>query len=242
MLKFVLIIYKSFTYVENFKFFSYCLDVYGLLRCFCQKGNSKFGIVLDQPARPAGQEDVIALTAPKMDTVRVGFIGLGMRGPGAVKRFTYLEGVKIVALCDIHPERVEAAQQILKKAGLPEAVGYSGTEEAWKQLCDREDIDLVYICTDWKRHTPMAVYAMEHGKHVACEVPIAMTVAECWELVNTSEKTRKHCMMLENCCYDFFEMATLNMAQKGVLGEIVHAGLHPRFAFSEFYGSERRGI
>ena len=180
-------------------------------------------IVLDQPARPAGQEDVIALTAPKMDTVRVGFIGLGMRGPGAVKRFTYLEGVKIVALCDIHPERVEAAQQILKKAGLPEAVGYSGTEEAWKQLCDREDIDLVYICTDWKRHTPMAVYAMEHGKHVACEVPIAMTVAECWELVNTSEKTRKHCMMLENCCYDFFEMATLNMAQKGVLGEIVHA-------------------
>ena len=91
-------------------------------------------IVLDQPARPAGQEDVIALTAPKMDTVRVGFIGLGMRGPGAVKRFTYLEGVKIVALCDIHPERVEAAQQILKKAGLPEAVGYSGTGEALEKI------------------------------------------------------------------------------------------------------------
>ena len=199
-------------------------------------------IVLDQPARPAGQEDVIALTAPKMDTVRVGFIGLGMRGPGAVKRFTYLEGVKIVALCDIHPERVEAAQQILKKAGLPEAVGYSGTEEAWKQLCDREDIDLVYICTDWKRHSPMAVYAMEHGKHVACEVPIAMTVAECWELVNTSEKTRKHCMMLENCCYDPFALTTLEMARQGVLGEIMHVeGAYIHDLRSMYFAEESEG-
>lgn len=180
-------------------------------------------IVLPAPERPAGQTDVIGLTAPKMDTVRVGFIGLGMRGPGAVQRFTYLDGVKIVALCDIHPERVKSTQKILTAKGLPEAAEYAGSEDAWKQLCERDDIDLVYICTDWNTHTPMALYAMEHGKHVACEVPIATTVDECWQLVNMSEKTRKHCMMLENCCYDFFEMATLNMAQKGVLGEIVHA-------------------
>jgi len=180
-------------------------------------------IVLPAPERPAGQEDVIALTAPKLDTVRVGFIGLGMRGPGAVERYTHLEGAKIVALCDIHPDRVEKCQEILKKAGLPEAAGYSGDTVVWKQLCERDDIDLVYICTDWKNHTPMAVYAMEQGKHVACEVPIAISVNECWQLVNTAEKTRKHCMMLENCCYDFFEMTTLNMAQHGLLGEIVHA-------------------
>lgn len=180
-------------------------------------------IVLPAPERPAGQEDVIALTAPKLDTVRVGFIGLGMRGPGAVERYTHLEGIKIVALCDIHPDRVEKCQEILKKAGLPEAAGYSGDTVVWKQLCERDDIDLVYICTDWKNHTPMAVYAMEQGKHVACEVPIAISVDECWQLVNTAEKTRKHCMMLENCCYDFFEMTTLNMAQHGLLGEIVHA-------------------
>lgn len=180
-------------------------------------------IVLSAPERPAGQTDVIGLTAPKMDTVRVGFIGLGMRGPGAVERFTYLEGVKIVALCDIHPDRVEAAQKIVTDAGMLQPAGYSGSEDAWKQLCDRDDIDLVYICSDWKHHTPMALYAMEHGKHVACEVPITTTVEECWQLVDMSEKTRKHCMMLENCCYDFYEMATLNMAQKGVLGELVHA-------------------
>ncbi len=183
----------------------------------------KTPIVLKSPKRIAGQQSVIGLTAPKLDTVRIGFIGLGQRGTGAIKRYINIEGVKIVALCDIRASKVENAQQILKKAGLPQAVSYSGNEDVWKKLCERGDIDLIYICTDWKMHTPMAVYAMEHGKHVACEVPIATTVDECWQLVNTSEKTRKHCMMLENCCYDFIELTALNMAQKGVFGEIVHA-------------------
>ncbi len=90
-------------------------------------------------------------------------------------------------------------------------------------MCESKDIDLVYIATPWKLHTPMAVYAMNHGKHAASEVPIAVTVDECWQLVETSEKTRKHCMMLENCCYDFFELLTLNMARNGMFGELVHA-------------------
>lgn len=180
-------------------------------------------IILPAPKRPAGQTDVVNLAVPGLDVVRVGFIGLGMRRPGAVKRFIHIEGVEIVALCDIVPERVEKCQKYLTDAGMPETAAYSGSEDSWKELCDCDDIDLVYIATDWKTHTPMAVYAMEKGKHVACEVPIAMTVEECWQLVNTAEKTQKHCMMLENCCYDFYEMATLNMAQKGLLGEIVHA-------------------
>jgi len=174
------------------------------------------------PKRPTGQKDVIGLTAPKIDTVRVGFIGLGMRGPGAVSRWTHLPGVVIKALCDLHPERVEYCQKILKDAGFPKATGYSGNEDAWKKLCERDDIDLVYIATDWIHHTPMMLYAMEHGKHVACEVPAAMTMDEIWSVINMAEKTRKHCMQLENCVYDFFELTTLNMAQHGLFGDITH--------------------
>ena len=153
------------------------------------------------PERPAGQKDVLGLVTPKLDTVRVGFIGLGMRGPGAVERFTHIPGTKVVALCDIVPERVDKTQGILRRAGLPEAAGYSGSEDAWKQLCERDDIDLVYIATDWLHHAPMALYAMEHGKHVAIEVPAAMNMEEIWALINMAEKKQLHCMMLEKFPY-----------------------------------------
>lgn len=195
------------------------------------------------PARPAGQKHVLGLVTPKLETVRVGFIGLGMRGPGAVERFTHIPGVKIVALCDLHPERVEKSQKILEKAGFPKAASYSGYEEAWKEMCQRNDIDLIYIATDWKRHAPMTIYAMEHGKHVACEVPAAMTMDEIWDIINTAEKTQKHCMMLENCVYDFFELTTLNMAQHGLFGEILHIEggyLHNLEDFWDYYEGDWR--
>lgn len=175
------------------------------------------------PKRSAGQTDVVNLVTPKMETVRVGFIGLGMRGPGAVDRFTHIPGAKVTALCDLRPERVENAQKILEKAGLPRVAGYSGSEDAWKKLCERDDVDLVYIVTDWETHVPMALYAMEQGKHVAIEVPGAMTMEEIWSLIDMAEKKRLHCMMLENCVYDYFELTSLNMAQQGVFGEIIHA-------------------
>jgi predicted dehydrogenase len=117
---------------------------------------------------------------------------------------------------------VNSAQQILVSAGLPKAAEYSG-EEGWKALITRPDIDLVYTCTPWRLHTPIALYAMNNGKHVATEVPTCVTIEECWNIVETSEKTRKHCVMLENCCYDFFELLTLNMARNGVFGDLVHA-------------------
>ncbi|MFC3200090.1 Gfo/Idh/MocA family protein [Parapedobacter deserti] len=160
--------------------------------------------------------------APRIDKVRIGFIGLGMRGPGAVHRMSRIEGVEIKALCDKDPARATKAQGILEKAGLSKAKEYSG-ENGWKDMLANDELDLVYICTPWDLHTPMSVFAMKQGKHVACEVPLAITIDECWELVETSEKTRKHCMMLENCCYDFFEMLTLNMVRNGLFGEIVHA-------------------
>lgn len=180
-------------------------------------------LTTDVPERPAGQTDLINFTVPKIETVRVGFIGLGSRGPGAVRRFTHIPGVEIVALCDLHPERVEKTQAILEEAGLPEAASYSGAEESWKELCERDDIDLVYIVTDWKRHAKMMIYAMEQGKHVASEVPAAMTMEEIWDVINTAERTQRHCMQLENCVYDFFELTTLNMAQQGVFGEVLYA-------------------
>ncbi|MEO8962944.1 MAG: Gfo/Idh/MocA family oxidoreductase [Ginsengibacter sp.] len=159
--------------------------------------------------------------APKIDTVRVGFIGLGQRGPSHLNNMTKLGGVEIKALCDVRPEYAEKAKKGIQGTGHnPEL--YSGDSEAWKKLCDRKDIDLIYIATPWDMHTPMAVYAMEQGKHVAIEVPAAVTLEECWQLVETSERTRKHCMMLENCCYGFFELLTLNMARQGFFGEVLH--------------------
>lgn len=174
------------------------------------------------PKRPAGQQDVLQLRAKPMSTVRVGFIGLGMRGPGAVERFAQIEGTEVKGLCDVEADRVEACQRLLVKHGRPRATAYSGSTEAYKAMCERKDIDLVYIATDWVHHVPLALYAMEHGKHVAIEVPAAMTLEEIWQLINTSERTRLHCMMLENCVYDFFEIAALNMAQQGLFGEVLH--------------------
>jgi len=164
--------------------------------------------------------NMCGFAAPKMDVVRTAHIGLG-RGSGHVSSVSLLEGVEIKALCDLIPEEVDRTMKRVESFGFKPDV-YTGDPEAWKMMCDRDDIDLVYIATPWNLHTPMAVYAMEQGKHVCIEVPAAVSLEECWQLVETSEKTRKHCMMLENCCYDFFEMLTLNMARQGFFGEIVH--------------------
>ena len=200
-------------------------------------------IVFDEPQRVDGQKSVLQFTVDPIENVRVGFIGLGMRGYDAVDRFTYIEGATIVALCDIEADRVESVQKdVLESRGIARAEAYTGTE-GWKQLCDRDDIDLVYICTDWVNHVPMAVYAMQHGKHVAVEVPAATSVAECWQLVDVAEQTQRHCMMLENCCYDFFELTALNMAQQGMFGELIHgegAYIHNLEAFwHEYYDNWR---
>lgn len=204
--------------MKLFRMFAAVGAVFLLLSC------SADGVIeVETPERPAGQEDMIGYAAPPMDVVRVGFIGLGMRGPGAVERFCHIEGTDVKALCDLRPECVDSCNAILAANGRHPAEVYTGTDDAWKRLCERDDIDLVYICTDWKHHAEMAVYAMEQGKHVAVEVPAAMSIGDIWRLIDTSERTRRHCMQLENCVYDFFELTTLNMAQKGLFGEILHA-------------------
>ena len=179
-------------------------------------------LVIETPERPAGQEHVLGLTAPKMETVRVGFVGLGMRGPWAVMRFAHIPGVEIVALCDYEEARAEACQKYLRDANLIPADIYYG-EKGYEELCKRPDIDLVYVATDWNHHFPVAKFAMENGKHTAIEVPSAMNLEQCWELIDLSEQTRLHCFILENCCYDYYEMNALAMAQDGIFGEIIRA-------------------
>jgi predicted dehydrogenase len=191
-----------------------------LLGCNAEISNRM--IETPAPPRAAGQTDVLKLTADPLPVVRVAFIGLGMRGPGAVGRMTHIDGVEIVALCDIEKERVESANRILERRGLPKAAEFYGDEEVWRKVTALPNVDLVYIATDWKTHAKMGVQAMKDGKHVAIEVPAATSLEEIWDLINTSEQTRKHCMQLENCVYDFFELTTLNMAQQGLLGEVIH--------------------
>lgn len=229
------------------KYLVHLIMLFGLFACNCN-ADSKEGakgqlIETIVPERPAGQEDVVGLVTEKLETVRVGVIGLGMRGPGAIHRMKFIPGVEVKAVCDIQPEKVENTHKLMKKWEMPKADGYSDSADAWKELCERDDIDLVYVVTDWKSHAEMGIYAMEQGKHVAIEVPGAMTMDEIWGLINTSEKTRKHCMMLENCVYDFFELTTLNMAQQGLFGELLHvegAYIHNLEDFWPYYWNNWR--
>lgn len=175
---------------------------------------------LQAPVRPEGQQSVIALRTEPLDTVRFGIIGLGSRGANAVRILSCVPDCRITALCDISAEAVAKCVQTLADAS--EVRQFSGSHDAWRQLCECPDVDIVYICTDWNSHVPVALHAMQSGKHVALEVPAAQTLDEIWALVDMAEKTRRHCIMMENCVYDAFELSTLAMIQAGVFGEIVH--------------------
>jgi hypothetical protein len=154
--------------------------------------------------------------------VRVGIIGVGLRGMSLLGDLLAVEGVQVNAVCDIVAAKVTAAQKKVQQAGQPEPAGYSAGERDFESLCQRDDLDLVYIATPWHWHVPMAVAAMKHGKHAGVEVPAATTLKECWELVDTSERTRRHCIMLENCCYGYNELLVLNLVRAGRLGELTH--------------------
>jgi predicted dehydrogenase len=158
--------------------------------------------------------------APPLEKVRIGIIGMGQRGPAHMATMNLIEGTEIKALCDIRPEKVNAAKKRLEGTRHNPDV-YTGAED-WKKVCEREDIDLIIVTTPWYMHTMMSVYAMKHGKHVASEVPAAGTLEECWQLVETAEQTRRHIMMMENYCYLPFQLLTLNLARQGFFGEVVH--------------------
>ena len=155
--------------------------------------------------------------------VRIGFVGVGLMGTAHVENLLKIDGVEIRAVCDVVPERVERAQRLVTDAGQPRPEGYGRGPRDFERLCERPDLDLVFTATPWKWHVPVCVAAMNTGKHAATEVPAALNLDDCWRLVETSEKNSKHCVMMENCNYDRFEMMVLNMVERGVFGELLHA-------------------
>ncbi len=157
------------------------------------------------------------------EKVRVAIVGTGLRGRSVLGELLAVDGAVITALCDIVPEKAARAAKMVTDAGQPAPALYTAGERDFEKLVQRDDIDIVYTATPWPWHTPVCLAAMHAGKHAASEVPIASSLKDCWELVNTSEKTRKHCLMMENCCYDFNEMLIDTMVKKGLFGEILYA-------------------
>jgi hypothetical protein len=170
----------------------------------------------------SGRSQAVRLETGPVDPVRIGYVGVGGMGSAHVRNLLKIDGCEIRAVCDIVPEKVERIQKWVEEAGFPRPRGYTNGEYDFLHLCEQEDLDLVYTATPWKWHVPVCVAAMKAGKHAATEVPAAITIDGCWELVETSEKTGKHCIMMENCCYGKAELTVLNMVRKGVLGEIIH--------------------
>lgn len=166
-------------------------------------------------------DDVLQLRCEPLPVVRMAFVGLGKRGKQSFQHFLHIDGVEVKALCDVVSANMHEIQNVLLQHNKPAADLYAEHDD-WKVVCERVDIDLIYICTDRSKHAEIAVYAMKHNKHVAIEVPAANTIEECWALVDTAEQTRRHCIMLENCCYDYEELALLNLSQAGFFGDIVH--------------------
>jgi predicted dehydrogenase len=169
----------------------------------------------------AAQEPLFA--APPIESVRIGFVGVGHQGSSHVRNFLRIPGVEVRAICDLVPAKVEAMRQLVRDAGQAAPAAYARGPEDYRRMCAEAELDLVFTATPWSLHAPVCIEAMEHGKHAATEVPMAVTLEELWALVETAERTRRHCVMMENCCYDRTEMLILNLVRNGVLGELLHA-------------------
>jgi len=201
------------------------LGVFGtgiLAGCTTQEEvESRLSQVKEQASRQYTQQfNMHGYAAPALDVVRVGMTGVGNRGSGTVRRLASIEGVEIVAVNDLEEDRVNEAIESISETHSPE--GYYDGEDDWRRMCERDDIDLIAIATPWHLHTDQAVYAMENGKHVYIELPAAQTIEECWRLVETSERTRRHCVQMSGSCHSGDAAYVLNMVRNGVLGEIVH--------------------
>jgi Oxidoreductase family, NAD-binding Rossmann fold len=173
---------------------------------------------------------------------KIGIIGVGGRGTSLLKNLLAADA-QVAAICDIVQEKTAHAQSLVQKAGQRPPELYSKGDHAFETLVARDDLDLVLIATPWNWHVEMAVAAMKHGKHVAVEVPAATTIEDCWKLVDTSEQTRKHCIMLENCCYGYNETLVLRMIQDGLFGELLYgAGAYIHDLREELFSNQGEGL
>ena len=180
-------------------------------------------IALPQPERAAAS--MVGVPFAKHDTVRVAIVGTGLRGRSVLHELLGVEHVKITALCDTVPEKIDIAVKQMRDAGHTyETARFTGDDHAFEKLVQRDDIDIVYTATPWQWHVPVCLAALKAGKHAATEVPAAYTIEECWKLVDASEKARRHCIMMENCSYGYNELLVLNMVRAGMFGDIKHGG------------------
>jgi len=170
-----------------------------------------------------GPAPATRFAAPPIDEVRIGFVGTGGMGTAHVRNLTRIEGCRITAICDIDADNAERAAGLVEEAGNARPTLYTGGDTDFVRLCETEDLDLVYTATPWRWHVPVCLAAMENGKHVVSEVPIAVTLEQCWQLVEAAEKHARHCVMMENVCYGRIEMMVLNLVRQGLLGELLHA-------------------
>jgi len=198
-------------------------------RRFVGLGGAFVGASLALPAgaeapgqAPAATPPDGLFAAPPMDAVRIGLVGVGGQGMTHVQNLLKVPGARITAVCDLIEERVDKVKRLVLEAGHPEPAGYSRGPTDFVRLCETEDLDLVLTSTPWEWHVPVCVAAMTNGKHAATEVPAAYTLDDCWKLVETAERQRMHCVMLENCNYGRMELLVLNLVRRGLLGEVLH--------------------
>ena len=195
-------------------------------RDFLKLGGSAVaaGAVATRRAAAAGaQAGSAPFAAPPIDTVRIGYVGIGGQGSGHVENLLKIKGCRITAVCDVRAERTDWAVKAIAAAGQPAPAVYNRGPRDFERLCETEELDLVYNATPWEWHVPIMLAAMKNGKHTATEVPAAMTVDDCWAIVESAEKHARHCVLMENCNYDRMEMMVYNMVRQGLFGEILHA-------------------
>ena len=180
-------------------------------------------ITLPEPASAA--PTMIGVPFDRHAVVRVAIVGTGLRGRSVLHELLGVDGVRITALCDTVPEKVERAAKMMRDAGHTyEPAKFTSGDRAFEELVKRDDIDIVYTATPWEWHVPVCLAALKAGKHAATEVPAAYTVDDCWKLVDASEKYRRHCILMENCCYGYNELLVLGMVRAGLFGELKHGG------------------
>jgi predicted dehydrogenase len=175
------------------------------------------------PATPAASQAPGFLASPPIEEVRIGFVGVGEMGTVHVQNLVDIPGARITAVCDIRAEHAQRASDIITGKGFPKPTLYTRGERDFERMCAEEGLDLVYNATPWEWHVPIALAAMRNGSHTASEVPFAMSIDDCWALVETAESERRHCVMMENCNYDRPEMLAFHLVRRGLLGEVLHA-------------------
>jgi len=172
--------------------------------------------------RNSKQTSMMGVKFEPRDVVRLGIVGVGLRGTSVLKEFLAIDKVQVNALCDVVKDKCVRGADLVEKAGQKRPAIYAEGERDFEKLSTRDDLDFIYIATPWEWHVPQVLAALKAGKHAGTEVPAAYTLEDCWKLVDMSETTRRHCLIMENCCYDDSETMVLNMVRSGLFGDLVH--------------------